>query len=531
MTIPIQLAIQGGGAKITYLTAALDAVQSLEREGLLRVTRIAGTSAGAICGALYAAGIEMRRARDAFEADRDALLRAFPPVGPARCLWKLLTRRPFWNPAPLRHLLARLLMNRATLGDLDIPLIVVATDLTNMQPCIYASPEQPLISSIMDSAGIPFFFRTAPAVPASYRVVVDGGICENLPSGELTHAPELGEVVGITFGLWAPAAPLTGFADFTRALVETAMKSSVLRAQLELGPNNFVIDTDAGSFDFERALTAGLGAEYRETKLLAEKFFREYVRRAMQSAGGVRLRIRKTTDGVATGEAVVFPQRCLHDVTRALRAMYEAQHEPSAFEILSVRMVVTAAPQWPGRDGADNIRHEVVFQAADHPIHCYRIKLISGLAPDLQKAQCELFDRKFAPIAFDLVPMTDEHDASREYLLFFRTPIVPGDPRAPVTLRVRDAVTGGLRLFAEGRDELLTRAARADRPIPRVEIVVHLPDELSGTLIAPAAGSDGTRMTHAELLTYAAPANYFTLGWKGENVPPNALFGCNLVRR
>ncbi len=70
MNIPIQLVIQGGGAKITHLVAALEAVQSLQREGVLRVTRIAGTSAGAIAGALFAAGVDMQRARDSFEAHR-----------------------------------------------------------------------------------------------------------------------------------------------------------------------------------------------------------------------------------------------------------------------------------------------------------------------------------------------------------------------------------------------------------------------------------------------------------------------------
>src|SRR5436190_18430396 len=103
MTIPIQLAIQGGGAKITYLLAALESVQSFEREGLLRVTRIAGTSAGAIAGALYRAGVDMRRARDAFESDRDQLLLAFPAAGVTRCAWQLLRRQPLWIAAPLRR--------------------------------------------------------------------------------------------------------------------------------------------------------------------------------------------------------------------------------------------------------------------------------------------------------------------------------------------------------------------------------------------------------------------------------------------
>ena len=516
MTIPIQLAIQGGGAKITFLLAALEAVQSLERERLLRVTRIAGTSAGASTCALYAAGVDMRRARDAFEADRDRLLRAFPPMGFARGAWKVITRQPFWNAAPLRHWLHELLGARERIGDLEIPLIVVASDLTNMQPCIYASPNDPLVSSIMDSAGIPFFFRTAPATAdANYRVVVDGGICENLPTEVLTDAPESGEIVGITFGVSRSPATLTSFADFTRALLETAMNASVLRAQQALGANNFVIQTDAGSFDFSRAFATSLGAEYRETRLLAERFFREYVERASRPEN-----------------PVPFPQRRLHDVTGALRMMYQRQHEQSRFEVLSVRMIVTGASQAkPERRGPDDIRHEITFRASDAPIHCYRIKLTPAAAPDLQKSQCEVFDRSSFPVAFDLVPIPDYTDDAREYLLFFRTPIVAGDPRSPITLRVRDAVAGVLRLVPEGRDELLTCATRADRAIPRIEIIAHLPEDLADTTLAAAPGPEGMPMSPFELMPFAAPANFFTLGWKGENVPPNTMFGCNLVRR
>ena len=512
MTIPIQLAIQGGGAKITYLVAALEAVQTLEREGALRVTRIAGTSAGAIAGALYAAGVDMRRARDTFESDRYALLRAFPPAGMARCAWKLISGEPFWNAAPLRRLLARLLDGRDTFGDLDLPLIVVATDLTNMQPCVYDAPGEPLVSAIMDSAGIPFFFRTAPGAAHGHeRVVVDGGICENLPAGELTDAPEYGEIAGITFHVTRPRASLTGFAEFTGALLETAMNASVLRAQRELGRNNFVIRTDAGSFDFARAFDAGLGPEYRETRLLAEKFFRGFVEDRQSCLSN-------------------FPQRRLRDVTSALRAMYEQQSV--RFEVLSVRMIVTGASQArPERRGPDDIRHEIVFQASEAPIHCYRIKLTPAAAPDLQKSQCEVFDRFLLPVEFDLVPIPENDDDAREYLLFFRAPIVPGDGRSPLTLRVRDAVAGVLCLVSNGRDELLTCATRADRPVPRVEIVVHLPEELSDTAMTAAPGPEGAPMPAAELMAYAAPANFFTLGWKGENVPPNEMFGCHLVRR
>jgi len=160
----------------------------------------------------------------------------------------------------------------------------------------------------------------------------------------------------------------------------------------------------------------------------------------------------------------------------------------------------------------------------------YRIRLTSADPREEQQTQCEVFDRNREPVAFDLVPITAGPAEAREYLLFFRRPIVPGDPRAPITLRVRDTVREALRLAREGRDELLARATRADRPIPRVEIIVHLPGELVPTVIAAAPGSRGTRMSPAELMPHPAPAGFFTLGWKGDHVAPNTHFGCHLVR-
>ncbi|HEX6100997.1 MAG TPA: patatin-like phospholipase family protein [Thermoanaerobaculia bacterium] len=519
----MQLAIQGGGAKITHLIAALHAVQDLEREGVVRVTRIAGTSAGALAGALYAADVDMQRACDALAFRHKELLRAFSPPGASlRAVWKLVTRRPFWDARPLRGVLASLLAPRETLGDLRIPLIIVAADLTNLQPRVYEAPGEPLLTSLMDSAGIPFFFRTAlPTAHGDHRIVVDGGVCENLPSDELAYSEEDGEVVGITFSASRHGAPIAGYLDFAQALLETALNASVLRGQLALGMNSFVIRTDAGSFDFERAFGRGLGPEYRETRLLAEGFFRGYAARA------VALReAQRHASAAAAPLQVDLPETRLHDVVSALRSMYQEQQEPIAFELLSVRMIVTATSP----EARDQVRHEIVFRAARQPVSCYRIKLTSAAGGDGRRTQCEVFDRGGTPIAFDLVPITDDPSVAREYLLFFRQPIAVGDPRAPVTLRVRDTVTRALRLAEEGRDELLTRASRADRPIARVEIIVHLPDALADTVIAAAPGSRGARMSPAELMPYPAPAGFFTLGWRGENVAPGARFGCNLVR-
>ncbi|MEI8288171.1 MAG: patatin-like phospholipase family protein [Verrucomicrobiota bacterium] len=44
----IQIAMQGGGAKLSALLAAMEALQSSQNKNEIRVTRISGTSSGAI---------------------------------------------------------------------------------------------------------------------------------------------------------------------------------------------------------------------------------------------------------------------------------------------------------------------------------------------------------------------------------------------------------------------------------------------------------------------------------------------------
>src|SRR5260370_28039355 len=96
--IRMQLALQGGGAKIYGLIAAMHAVEALEAEGLLKVTRVAGTSAGAIVGSLFAAGVPMADVTDALlgEAGKK-LTRTFRLPNKASIGGHILFGVPFWR--------------------------------------------------------------------------------------------------------------------------------------------------------------------------------------------------------------------------------------------------------------------------------------------------------------------------------------------------------------------------------------------------------------------------------------------------
>lgn len=104
MTMKIQLAIQGGGAKIASLMAVMEAVQSLEVERVLKVSRIAGTSAGSLIGCLFAAGISMQTLRASLLGGvGKSLIGLFPPPKLRQMVMQPVSGRPFWSTRSLQQ--------------------------------------------------------------------------------------------------------------------------------------------------------------------------------------------------------------------------------------------------------------------------------------------------------------------------------------------------------------------------------------------------------------------------------------------
>ena len=57
----IQFAFQGGGAKLASLLAVAEYLQELEKRNEIVITRVAGTSAGAIVAVLLAAEVDIKK--------------------------------------------------------------------------------------------------------------------------------------------------------------------------------------------------------------------------------------------------------------------------------------------------------------------------------------------------------------------------------------------------------------------------------------------------------------------------------------
>jgi len=272
----VQLAIQGGGAKICALLAAAEAIQQLEEEGKIQVTRLAGTSAGALTACLLATGKPIQKIKQRLiDRGEQDLKKLFPEMRTWRKYWRILTGEPLYNISSLRELLTEYFGNEfVTFENLKLPVFVVAADIVSGDKKVYKSADDKIIEALINSCALPYVFRAPRNINGS--AIVDGGICENLPSDELAgDVKRYGEIIGIALEPTAASVPPWNVIDFSKALLNTAINNSVSRARLSLAEGKvFTIPTDVDTFDWKKAIGDGLGLNhYERVKLETEKWF------------------------------------------------------------------------------------------------------------------------------------------------------------------------------------------------------------------------------------------------------------------
>ena len=199
----VGVALGGGGVRGFAHVPALEMIDECK----VVPAAIAGTSMGAIIGALYASGKSGREIRRIAEehsltsddglkeiiAKKDALLGWLRAV---RLSWKgkgLLRADGY-----VRFLFEQ--MDAETFDDLEIPLRVVATDYHSGEPFVF--DEGPLRPALVASMSIPGVF-----VPVEHegRLLVDGGVSNNLPYDLLAGACDVTVAVDV--------APTRGLED------------------------------------------------------------------------------------------------------------------------------------------------------------------------------------------------------------------------------------------------------------------------------------------------------------------------------
>ena len=262
--IKIGLALGGGAARGM---AHLGVLKALEQHGI-HVDMIAGTSAGAMTGTIYAAGLDPEYTIQCFKSDLkpNRLFRHLPAGGYWYLTWKYRTNR--FDPMLRKYLFDY------HMDQLFLPTFTVAVDLVEGVPLIRDSGDA--TNNILESINLP---PLALPIVRNQQAVVDGGLLNNVPADVLVQK-------GCNFVI---ASTVTAKLEkdfmgirsqngrqkprlFTSAKVAMRQTSIQHRNMNAVGvePADFVIAPDVSSFDLSEFTRADEMASIGEAETIQE---------------------------------------------------------------------------------------------------------------------------------------------------------------------------------------------------------------------------------------------------------------------
>ena len=176
---PLRVALSGSGFKFPAHVGALLAI----RDAGYTPVEIAGTSGGSIVATLAACGMPLDAMRDLTLSHDWSGMLSFSP-------WSLLTNLGYCSGNVLLDWITKSTGGK-TFADLDIDLIVMASNVATEQPFEFskaATPDVQVALAARASASIPFVY--APVTMASKAdtpvMLMDGGMVNNIPVDKLT---------------------------------------------------------------------------------------------------------------------------------------------------------------------------------------------------------------------------------------------------------------------------------------------------------------------------------------------------------
>jgi NTE family protein len=241
--IQIGVALGGGAARGM---AHLGVLQALEQHGIA-VDMIAGTSAGAMTGVLYAAGLEPTYLIESFVRDLTPtwLFRHLPRGDQWFLLYKYRMRR--FDP-----------MLRKYLGDLRLeqlwtPMHTVTVDLIHGEPVVRSAGDA--VHAILESINLPVLSHP---IYRPGQALVDGGLINNIPADVLVKngcnfviAVSVTAKMGREFARNRPDTPLAKMRP--ASMIQTMLRSFLVQSTninaIGVQPANLVIEPDVSAFE------------------------------------------------------------------------------------------------------------------------------------------------------------------------------------------------------------------------------------------------------------------------------------------
>jgi predicted acylesterase/phospholipase RssA len=233
--------VMGGGGARAF--AHLGVLMELESAGIT-VDRVAGASQGAIMAAAYARGFDAQTCADL-------------------CYEEFVRNNPYNDyTVPTVSMVKgrkteRALRRRLTgihIEELPRMFRCVSTDLQTRSPYVHRTGD--LTSAVMSSASIPGLF---PPRRDGQRILVDGGVLDNLPVHALTERDE-GPLIAVNIGMGGDARPRTGGAvDAPPPRVRIPALGETLMRSLFIGSGGAVKDARAAGAIIVTPSSMGVG--------------------------------------------------------------------------------------------------------------------------------------------------------------------------------------------------------------------------------------------------------------------------------
>ncbi|HZD27091.1 MAG TPA: patatin-like phospholipase family protein [Xanthobacteraceae bacterium] len=237
------LALGGGGARGLAHIAVLEALDDMRR----RPAAIAGTSIGALIGAAYAAGMsgkEIRRFVIMLAHDRGGILRRL--IATRAGTFANLLNLGFGSATLVdgEKFCEQFLPEKVPhdFGELEIPLLVVATDLYRREQAVFSSGA--LKPALAASIALPAVMR--PVVLAK-RILIDGGATNPLPFEELRGRADVVVAVDIS---GAPTDARRDIPNPWECVLATVlvMANAITAEKIKRGAPDLIVRPNVGAF-------------------------------------------------------------------------------------------------------------------------------------------------------------------------------------------------------------------------------------------------------------------------------------------
>ena len=535
-----QLAVQGGGARLADLLAAAQVVQQFEASGRIHITRVAGTSAGSIVAALVAAGGEsVKRAREHLDRYGDGIVRRIlpdPSVGWS-AYWTLWWNNALCDNALVRVELVKLFKHALQredgplrFGDLtSSALTVVASSMVSHNKHVYSGADTDLVEAILNSCSIPLVFRGAKELKSN--PFVDGGLCENLPSGELSaDSNKFGPIIALSFPNPIDGTVPGSTLKFVYEMFSTAINNSVQRAASQL-PSHAILKLEtergmldfAGSFDLKKRK-----AEFENIGNAAEKWLEQNINFTPIPVPSMR------------NELAERLMAELHD-------WYEASQAMLPRRTVKHVLAITANSLKPGvkdpKQEPDVLEKRYYFSPAKVPTNCLHIQISVGEEKGLHEAKqsIDVFDPDGNPVTARVLPTIDRSAKQGGFgcLILFEPSLPPmtdeeAKDRCYLARYVTEIPGAMAGLLLKGTDDITHGSARPET-FGEVNVIFLTPIKFkydavasysSGGNIVPAP-----KMSPAELKNETKPGVEWSIsGWKTKDFKQNDVLKIDLVR-